>query len=88
MYIIWFCYIYENLGLIRKPSGAIEEIILEFKAPGTLDVSGRRLGTLYAGAGAADPLSALDLENRLEKLKPHYDKAIRLLEQFQREHSM
>ena len=88
MYILWFCYIYENLRLIRKPLGAFEEIILEFKAPGILDLPGRRLGTLLAGAGAADPPSPpRDLEYILETLEPHYDKAIRLLERFQQAHN-
>ena len=88
MYIIWFCYIYENLELIPKPSGAIEEILLEFKAPEILDVTGRRLATLYAGAGATGPLPSHRVKDRLEKLRPHYDKAISLLEQFQREHNV
>jgi hypothetical protein len=87
-YIIWFCYIYENLRLIRSPLEAIEEILLEFKAPEILDVPGRRLATLYAGIGGHDPLSEHDLINQLEKLRPHYDKAVKLLERFQQEHNV
>jgi hypothetical protein len=85
MYIVWFCYIYENLSLIRKPLGAIEEILWEFKAPEILDLPGRRLASLYAGAGTA-ALSAHDLKNQLEYLKPHYDKACCLLAQFHQKH--
>ena len=79
VFVIWFCYIYENLRELAKPMGAIEELITEFKAPSLLDISGKRLGTLYAGAGAADPLSANALEREVEDLRPHYDKAIVLL---------
>jgi hypothetical protein len=79
IYAVWFCYIYENLLNILKPMGAIEEIILEFGAPSVLDTAERRLGTLYAGAGGADPLSASQLRVQLEKLKPHYVRAVELL---------
>jgi hypothetical protein len=78
-YAVWFCYIYENLLDILKPMYAIEEIILEFGAPSVLDTAERRLGTLYAGAGGADPLSASQLRAELEELKPHYARALELL---------
>jgi hypothetical protein len=79
LYTVWFCYIYENLLNILKPMGAIEEIILEFGAPDVLDTAERRLGTLYAGAGSADPLSGSELQVQLEKLTPHYARGVELL---------
>ena len=84
MFIIWFCYIYENFSLIHKQLGAIEEIILEFKAPEIVDLPGRRLATLYAGAFYGD-LSDDGIAFQLGFLKPHYEKAIELLKQFRHE---
>jgi hypothetical protein len=79
IYTVWFCYIYENLLNIADPMGAIEEIILEFGAPGVLDIAGHRLGTLYAGAGSSDPLAASELQVQLEKLRSHYARGVELL---------
>jgi hypothetical protein len=79
LYIIWFCYLYENLGALPRPMGAIEELVLEFKAPAILDFRGRRIATLYAGAGADDPLSPEDLARELKALAPHYRLALSLL---------
>jgi len=79
LYIIWFCYLYENLGVLPRPMGAIEELVLEFKAPAILDFRGRRIATLYAGAGADDPLSPEDLARELKALAPHYRLALSLL---------
>lgn len=89
-YMVWFCYIYENWLVIRKPRTAIEELVFEFKAPIILDLPDRRIATLYAGAGAADadPRYADNLKKHIEYLKPHYDKAVRLLEQFEQEHNV
>lgn len=81
IYIVWFCYIYENYNIIQSPDGAIYELILEFKAPDIVDISGRRLGTLYAGAGY-QPLTEYERKREIELLKPHYEKALRLLEQY------
>lgn len=80
MYVVWFCYLYENLLIIRKPLLAIEELILEFKAPELLDLPDRRLATLYAGAGGAEPLSLTDRFREADYLRPHYAKAIEILE--------
>jgi hypothetical protein len=80
MYAIWFCYVYENFLLIDKPLYAIEELILEFKAPDVLDTPNRILATLYAGAGGAEPISLPERARQIEVLKPHYLKAIALLE--------
>jgi len=79
VYVVWFCFIYENFLTILKPMGAIEEIILEFKAPNVLDTADRRLGTLYAGAGSEDPLPTSRLNAQLEELRPQYDRAIQIL---------
>jgi hypothetical protein len=80
IYVIWFCYVYENFLRIDKPLYAIEELILEFKAPDVLDTSDRRLATLYAGAGGWEPVSHSERARQLEVLKPHYAKAISLLD--------
>jgi hypothetical protein len=79
VYLIWFCYIYENLSLIVRPVGAIEELITEFRAPAIIDIPGRRLATLFAGIGAADPLSASEIQDQIRSLRPHYEKATSLL---------
>jgi hypothetical protein len=80
MYVIWFCYLYENFLLIDKPSYAIEELILEFQAQDVLDTPGRRLATLYAGAGGGEPTSLTKRSRQLQTLAPHYAKAITLLD--------
>lgn len=79
MYVIWFCYVYENLLLIEKPLYAVEELVLEFKAQDVLDLPERRLANDYAGAGGEEPPSAHKRARRLKSLRPHYDKAIQLL---------
>ena len=79
-YVVWFCYLFEQLGVMKKPMGAVEELILEFRAPSMLDVSGRIIGALYAGAGAWDPLSCSEMRRERQNLKPHYEKGLRLLE--------
>jgi hypothetical protein len=83
MYVIWFCYVYENFLVIDKPAYAIEELILEFKAQDVLDLPERRLATLYAGAGGSEPTSMEERARGLEELKPHYSKAVKLLESWQ-----
>jgi hypothetical protein len=81
MYVIWFCYVYENFLLIDKPLYAVEELILEFKAQSVLDMPGRRLGELYGGAGGWEP-TTLEREKELEFLKLHYTTAIALLDKW------
>jgi hypothetical protein len=80
MYAVWFCYVYENLLLIDKPLYAIEELILEFQAREALDLPDRRLATLYAGAGGAEPTLPGERIRQLELLKPHYARAVALLD--------
>jgi hypothetical protein len=80
MYVIWFCYLYENLLVVEKPLGAIEELILEFKAQDVLDTLDCRLATLYAGAGGDGPSSSAERSREVCFLKPHYTKAITLLD--------
>jgi hypothetical protein len=79
-YVVWFCYVYENLSLIERPLYAIEELVLEFKAQDVLDLPKRRLGTLYAGVGGAHPISSAERNKQLQLLRPHYIKAIALLD--------
>ena len=76
MYVIWFCYIYENFASIRRPLYAIEELILEFKAQDVIDTSDQRIATLYAGAGGWEASERIDHKEQLERLKPHYLAAI------------
>ena len=78
VYLVWFCFVYENLSTMRKPMGAMEELVSEFKAPDILDIGDIRLGSLYAGAGAADPLASCDLQKEIVRLKPHYTRAVEL----------
>ena len=80
MYVVWFCYVYENFSLIECPVYALEELVLEFKAQDVLDLPGRRLATLYAGAGGWEPISPAERNKQLQLLKPHYIKAIALLD--------
>jgi hypothetical protein len=80
MYVVWFCYVYENLSLIGQPLYALEELVLEFKAQDVLDLPGRRLATLYAGAGGHEPISSVDRSKQLHLLRPHYAKAAALLD--------
>lgn len=79
MYVIWFCYIYENIDKIRRPLAALEELIFEFKASSALDIPGSRIATDYAGAGSVEPLSENELGKQRVSLKPHYQKARVLL---------
>jgi hypothetical protein len=81
MYVIWFCYVYENFLLIDKPLYAVEELIMEFKAQSVLDTPDRSLGHLYAGTGGWEP-TTLEREKELEFLKPHYTAAIALLDKW------
>ena len=80
MYVTWFCYIFENFAVIQRPMGAIEELVLEFRASDIIDLPGRRLGTLYAGAGSADPLTESELVKQTEELWPHFLKALARLD--------
>jgi hypothetical protein len=81
IYLVWFCYIYENLNVIQNPNGAIDELVYEFQGIDIIDLPGRRLATLYAGTGHT-PLSDDERKRETEFLKPHYEKAIRLIEKF------
>jgi len=60
-----------NFCVIRMPLMAIEELILEFKAPNVLDTPDRRIASLYAGAGAEDPISEPERASEVQELKPH-----------------
>ena len=80
MYVVWFCYLYENLLVVERPLYALEELILEFKAQDVLDMPDCRLATGYAGAGGAEPILPAERRRQLCSLKPHYTKAIALLD--------
>ena len=84
IYVVWFCYIYENMMRIDTPLEAIETIVSEFRAPSVIDTPGRGLGALYAGMGATNPVSGAQRERHIQLLKPHYDKAIALLGDFEK----
>ena len=79
MYVIWFCYVYENFLIIDKPLYAIEELIFEFQAQDVLDTPNCRIASLYAGAGGWEPTSPMDRKRHVEFLRPHYEIAISLL---------
>jgi hypothetical protein len=79
IYVIWFCYVFENFPLIDKPLYAVEELILEFQAPALIDLPHERLATNYAGAGGAEPISPEERRKQIDFLKPHYDQAVTLL---------
>lgn len=49
LYLIWFCYVFENLNSIRRPLYAIEELFLHFQSNLIDD-----LAQQFAGAGAWD----------------------------------
>lgn len=84
MYIIWFCYIYENFQIIDRPLSAIEELILEFKG---LDAIDPKLGSLYAGAGGWRISSSADREKHIERLNSNYIKAVQLLDAWGMSHA-
>ena len=81
MYVIWFCYLYENFRSIQKPIIAIEELTMEFKDPDVIDVPDQRGATLVSlYAGAKDPIELAERKRQLELLKPNYLKGIGLLD--------
>ncbi len=79
VFLVWFCYVYENFIILAEPLYAVEELVLEFRGPEILDKPQKRLATLYAGAGGEKtPL----LEERLRELislAEHYQTAVDLL---------
>jgi hypothetical protein len=79
-YVVWFCYIVENAGVIVKPRSSIEELIQEFKAPEILDTETRRIGGLYAGVGNEDSVQTEDRRRFQTGLRTHYNVALKLLE--------
>ena len=83
MYVIWFCYLFENFFFLSMPLYALEELILEFRAPTVIDYEGNRLATDYAGAGGSEPISDPEHQRQHQWLRPHYDKALSLLHSWQ-----
>ncbi|WP_374544471.1 hypothetical protein [Rhodoblastus sp.] len=75
MYLIWLCYIYEKFRELKSPLGAIEELILEFRAPTIIDRGYYGLGQIYVGAGAEDPITRERVEKELITLQPFYEEA-------------
>jgi hypothetical protein len=80
MYVVWFCYLYENFLEVDRPLYALEELILEFQAQDVIDTPGHRLATGYAGAGGAEPSLLDERRRQLRLLEPHYAKAVALLD--------
>jgi hypothetical protein len=80
LFLVWFCYLFENLGVVQRPLAAIEEIILELGGgPADLDAGVPRLASLYAGAAAREPLSSAELAREREFLEPYYRNALELV---------
>jgi hypothetical protein len=84
MYLVWFCYIYEQLLDIVKPLYAIEELVLEFQSLELIDTPDCRLASAFAGAGARDPVNHAERMRYRALLAPHYRKAVSLLEGWMR----
>ena len=76
MYLIWFCYLFENFDAIRRPLFAIEELFLHFQTNMLDD-----LAQMYAGAGAWDRDPLADIPRLKFGLHRYYITAIHLLEQ-------
>lgn len=83
MFLVWFCYLFENFDVLRSPLGALEELILELHGgPTSWDMDlGNPAGfaQLWAGAGAGDPLSDRERKEERWRLEPYYRSALREL---------
>jgi hypothetical protein len=81
MFLVWFCYLFENFEAVRTPMAAIEELILEFGCgPREFDEDLPPFAQLYAGAGAHDPLTRAKAISEQAFLSAYYNRAIDLLE--------
>jgi len=81
MYVLWFCYLYENLSPDQHYLKSIEDLFLEFKSN---ILNGGRwpgLAQLYAGCGA-DRASKKDFEFHRTNLRRYYDTAEELLKNY------
>ena len=75
LYLIWFCYVIENLPSIRKPLFAIEELFLHFQSNLIDDLAQK-----FAGAGAWDTtISADDWLRMTPALQKYHARAVELL---------
>lgn len=82
-YVVWFCYIFENIRSIRRPISAIEELVYEFRAPSNLDFAASRIAGLYAGVGASDlERDEIEFRGMIAHLELHYSKGLYLLRDF------
>ncbi|WP_341899300.1 hypothetical protein [Ferrovibrio terrae] len=78
LFLVWFCYLYEEFLVIQKPLAAIEEILYEFQGgPEEFELRDIALASLYAGAAAREPSD--DPAQELAFLEPYYNRAIDLL---------
>ena len=74
MYLIWFCYLFENLHTLRRPLYAIEELFLHFQT-NILD----DLAQMYAGAAAWESDPHFDINQAKSRLHRYYAKALDFL---------
>jgi len=74
-YLIWFCYVFENLKAIRRPLFAIEELFLHFQS-NLID----NLAQMFAGCGAWDETITPEDWVRIHPvLQKYHVRAVRLL---------
>lgn len=75
LYLIWFCYIFENLQAVRRPLYAIEELFLHFRSNLIDD-----LAQMFAGCGAWDEkITPEDWVRIYPKLQRYHARAVGLL---------
>jgi hypothetical protein len=75
LYLIWFCYVFENLKAIRRPLFAIEELFLHFQSNLIDD-----LAQMFAGCGAWDEtITPEDWVRIGPKLQKYHARAVELL---------
>ena len=79
IYVIWFCYVFENIEAIRRPLYAVEELFLHFQSNLIVE-----LAQMYAGAGGLEEMSSpQEIAYLKAGLRRHYTRAIDLLDQVQ-----
>ena len=75
LYLIWFCYIFENLQAVRRPLYALEELFLHFRSNLIDD-----LAQMFAGCGAWDEkITPEDWVRIYPKLQRYHARAVGLL---------
>jgi len=85
MFLVWFCYLYENFYEIEGILGAFEGLILEFQGGPDLfyekhfDDLDNNFVSDYAGIGATEPLGEERMRFEYNRLEPHYYWAQKIL---------